>query len=358
MSNSPHDVFVRAVFSYTSVCRDFFEQLMPKWFSEQLAIDSITLIEGSFLTPELSEYYSDKCFRCLLKDGKTLQISLLLEHKSYVPPFIYDQLQRYVLERLESDRKEELPRSAVVPVVLYHGLERWRIRPPHHYFKGLPKSLRRFVKAPDYILIDISRFSKKKILSLRRGYLVNTLLILKYYKNERYLLHNTREIFMHGDFYNSTEEGRNFIHSLLVYFFELTKFDSKKAIAAIHEIHKPNHSVPMSTYEQLQKEGIFEKVYQDLLKGYDEMNERLLQYIIARKEEESQIKGMTEGEIKGKIEGKIEGIEEVALRLMVKFPEWTDQLMSEAVGLPEKKIRELRKRVAKPKSRKKSTSVN
>ena len=53
-----------------------------------------------------------------------------------------------------------------------------------------------------------------------------------------------------------------------------------------------------------------------------------------------------EGKEEGKIEGKIEGKVEVATRLLLKFPEWPDILVSEITGLPVEKVKEIRQKPA------------
>ncbi|MEK7257785.1 MAG: Rpn family recombination-promoting nuclease/putative transposase, partial [Bacteroidota bacterium] len=238
--------------------------------------------------------------------GDELILSFLVEHKSEVPDFIYDQLQAYVTQKHEQDRKDKKPRTPVIIILLYHGKKRWVKKPPHAYFKGLPKALRRYVGAPDYFLIDIGRFNKKKIMGLRMGYLVNALLVLKYAFNPIYLGRSFKDIFVYGDFYDTTQEGQDFIHALLVYFLELTNFDEKKSIALVEKIKASYKRTAMTSYQNILKAG--------------------------KKE--------------GKIEGKVEGKEEVAERLLLKFPDWSDFFLSELTGLPEEKIKAIRAKLA------------
>ena len=312
MKKTPHDSFVKYIFSFRSVYHDFFGQLMPTWLSSQMDLDTLEPVEGSFLSRQLKSFFTDKLFTCRLRTGTEICFALLLEHKSYVPGFIYDQLQRYVIQKLEHDRKAENPRQAVVPVILYHGKERWIKKPPHAFYPELPVSFRRFVQGPDYILVNISSFSKKKIMSLRMGYLVNSLLMLKYYHSETQILRHAGDIFVFGDFYQTTEEGRDFIHSLLVYLFEITNFDETTVQKMVEKISK---TVQKKTMNSLQ--------------------------VLLRSEWK---KGKQEGKKEGKREGKIE----VAIRILRKYPDWPDALVADISSLSEANIKELRNSLTNP----------
>ncbi len=297
MRQTPHDEFFKFAFSFSQLVHDFFSQIPPVWLVDLLELSTLQPVEGSFLSSRLRKYFTDKLFSCRLKNGEKVTLSCLIEHKSTIPPLIYDQLQRYVTEKHEADRKNKQPRSPVIPIVLYHGRQRWIKKPPHAYFSGLPKKLRSFTNAPDYILVDISRFSKRKILELRQGYLVNTLLVMKYAFHPAHLDRNVRDIFVFGDFYETTEEGQLFIKGLLEYFFSLGNFDEVKTEEIIEKIQKP-----------IQKKAM-----------------TIADYYIKKGKEEHQV--------------------EVATRLLRGYPTWSDITISEISGLGIKKIKTLRKQL-------------
>ncbi len=314
MRYSPHDNFVRLIFSIQSVYFDFFDQIVPPALTKLLRLETLKPVEGTFLSPRLRKYLTDKLFSCQMITGEDVILSCLIEHKSSVPDFIYDQLQGYVAQKHEQDRKDKQPRTPVIVIVLYHGKERWVKKPPHEYYTGLPKGLRSYVAAPNFFLVDVGRFSKQRIMKLRRGYLVNSLLVLKYAFRPSWLGRNFRDIFVYGDFYNTTAQGRDFIHGLLVYFLELTNFDEKKSIALVEKIKASYKRTAMNSLQNLVKAG--------------------------KKE------GKIEGRKEGKIEGKIEGKEEVVQHLILKFPDWSDLFLSEVTGLPQEKIKALREKLA------------
>ncbi|HFA48302.1 MAG TPA: hypothetical protein ENJ95_04705 [Bacteroidetes bacterium] len=298
MRNSPHDRFFHFAFSHRSLYIDFFDQLVPKKFRDLLLIESIEPVEGTFLNKRLQRFFSDKLFSAKLKTGGRVTLACLVEHKSFVPPFIYHQLEQYVVAKREHDRKNKKPLSATIPIVIYHGKEKWKKKPPFAYYGGLPKELRRFVNAPDYILIDVTKFSKKKIMSLRRGYLVNTLLAMKYSHRPSLLDRNYGDIFIFGDFYETTEEGQAFFFGLLKYLFNLTNFDEQKIEKMIDTIPTSQRKRAFNTFDRI------------------------------------------------RLEGKIEHAQEVATNLLVQFPTWKDDMIANISGLDIKKVKALRKKLA------------
>jgi predicted transposase/invertase (TIGR01784 family) len=313
MSKSLHDAFFKKVFSYRTVYLDFFNQLTPPWLRVLLDVETIVPIEGTFLTKELKQFFSDKLFSAKVKSGHEITLSCLLEHKSYVPDNIYEQLHRYILEKRVQDRRNKEQKTLVVPFVIYHGNERWVKKPPHTFYPALPKALRRFVVASDYILVDVGRFSKKKIMELRQGYLVNSLLLLKYSHRPDLLEGNLRDIFVYGDYYSSSEEGREFIFSLLTYLFELGKFEPEKQEEIVKKIKEPLKNSVMTIFEIKAKK--------------------------AKKE------GLQEGMEKGKI---IKATD-VTIRLIEHGPELSDDVIANISGLPEPKVKEIRQKLAEGK---------
>ena len=70
---------------------------LPKWISTNLDYRSFKRASESFVNEQLQEYFSDIIYTCRWKGGKeALQLSFILEHKSYVPGNILLQLLRYL----------------------------------------------------------------------------------------------------------------------------------------------------------------------------------------------------------------------------------------------------------------------
>ena len=80
--NNIHDKFVRETFSDKARAISFFEKVLPDALKTNLDISSLEVLNTSYMTDELKEYFSDLVFNIqLISDReKKVAISLLFEH--------------------------------------------------------------------------------------------------------------------------------------------------------------------------------------------------------------------------------------------------------------------------------------
>jgi len=67
--NNPHDKFFKALMSNEERARTLLNGFLPNELCEQLDFDSLKHQNGSFVSKELSEYFSDVVFSIKLKAG-------------------------------------------------------------------------------------------------------------------------------------------------------------------------------------------------------------------------------------------------------------------------------------------------
>lgn len=175
---NPHDRFFKETFSRLDVARNFFAHYLPPPVAQSLNLDTLALQSGSFIDADLQEQFADLLYQVTLEKEQPAYIYLLLEHKSYPDPQTPLQLLRYLVRIWERDSRAGHSLHPIVPVVVYHGRERWRVA---RNFDGLfagPESLRPYWPAFRYELQDLSTFSDDEI----RGavHLQIGLLVLKY----------------------------------------------------------------------------------------------------------------------------------------------------------------------------------
>ena len=183
MSDYPHkshDEFFKASFGQLEIARDYLEQLLPQEVQQSLDLSQLKRVNGSWVTPELEEYFSDVVYRCPIKEGKQqVWASFLLEHKSTPETFPHLQLLRYLVETWQEQRKQKQALTPIIPIVVYHGVRKWHKRDLSSYFgKSLPQSLLPYLPHFDYILTNVRALSDEQILELKKGLLINTLLML------------------------------------------------------------------------------------------------------------------------------------------------------------------------------------
>ena len=180
----PHDHFFRRTFSDPDIVEDILFNNLPQ-IATHLVPGSLGNTGESFVTPELREYVSDMLYRAQLKRGTGAYLYLLFEHKSHPEPRVAFDLLRYMVRIWERIRdqgaSERLPH--VIPIVFYHGKERWN---GDTNFAGLfeqIEELREYVPTFEYCLYDLSRYSENEI----RGQMISrvALLSMKYiYKDD------------------------------------------------------------------------------------------------------------------------------------------------------------------------------
>jgi len=171
MSNkikNPHDKYFRAIFSHKSIARNFLKAFLPKETVSLLNLDYLDRITGSFVDEQLQEYYTDIIFKCRLKKSdEEIWISLLLEHKSFNDPESDFQLLGYMQNIWQEDVRQGKKRRFTLPVLLYHGAEKWKRRSIVSHFEQLDKHFIQFLPKFDYVLIDLSQFSEEELLAMQ-----------------------------------------------------------------------------------------------------------------------------------------------------------------------------------------------
>lgn len=177
----PHDHFFKAMFGHTEVAADFLRHYLMPEVAALLEPNSLRIRKDSFVDPALTEHRSDLLYQVRLRDGGEGYVYVLFEHKSAPEPAIGLDLWRYLARIWEQTRKAGGggPLPLILPVVIYHGREPWRLSTEFAGFLAeLPPALAAFVPNFRYWLVDLSAYSDEAI----RGEVVLrvTLLLFKY----------------------------------------------------------------------------------------------------------------------------------------------------------------------------------
>ncbi|MEW6350771.1 MAG: Rpn family recombination-promoting nuclease/putative transposase [Thermodesulfobacteriota bacterium] len=161
---SPHDRFVKEVFSRPEVAADLLSHYLPCHVWELLQPTSFRLCKDSFVDADLREYFSDLLYRVDFKEGQQGFVYILFEHKSYPAPDIAFQLLRYMTRIWEySTRQEAGALPAVIPVVLYHGSARWNVPLEFASLYRAPESLKESLCDFTYYLCDLKAYTDGEI---------------------------------------------------------------------------------------------------------------------------------------------------------------------------------------------------
>jgi predicted transposase/invertase (TIGR01784 family) len=187
---NPHDKYFKAVFSKKEEAIDLIKNSLSKEIVSKLNLNSLKLENTSYITKQLKELFSDLVFSCQCNEVK-IMITILFEHKSYVPKHPHLQLMEYMcgIWRKESGDKIELTR--VIPIFIYHGKKSWKIKHFHNSFNNKLEETNRYIPEFDYAIIDLSKYTDDQIQkNFKQVYARTSLLLLKNYLDEVRLKQN------------------------------------------------------------------------------------------------------------------------------------------------------------------------
>ena len=174
--NDPHDRFFRETFSRREVAEGFLRSYLPPEVVEGIDWASLEIAKGSFVEKALRSHFSDLLYS-VCHGGKAVKIYLLLEHKSHPDAWVPLQLLRYQVRIWELHRKQKPkePLPPILPLVLYHGAERWQTPDRFHaLFGGIDEALSAYVPDFRHELCDLSLPEPKRI----RGAVLSRLVLL------------------------------------------------------------------------------------------------------------------------------------------------------------------------------------
>ena len=121
----PHDAAYKLLFSFPEMVRDLLAGFVPREWVEELDLSTLERWPGSHVSDDLHQRHQDRVWRVRLRD-RWLYVLVLLEFQSAVDRTMAVRILAYTallyqdLLRASSD-----PLPPVLPIVLYHGCERW-----------------------------------------------------------------------------------------------------------------------------------------------------------------------------------------------------------------------------------------
>ncbi|MEK7832172.1 MAG: Rpn family recombination-promoting nuclease/putative transposase, partial [Acidobacteriota bacterium] len=173
---NPHDAFFRHMLARPGRAEEFLRWYMPSKVGAFLDLSTLTQEDTSFVDLDLRTHFSDLLFRVRLIEGGDAFVLILLEHKSSPDPRVALQLLRY--GALTWDRMP-LPLPMLIPVVVYHGKEKWKVGKKFSSLFGLvDKVWRRYLPDFEYHLCDLSKYRDDQLHG--EGGLAAILKLLKY----------------------------------------------------------------------------------------------------------------------------------------------------------------------------------
>ncbi len=248
-------------------------------------------------------------------------IYFLFEHKSYPARYIAFQLLKYMIEIWETKiKKEELNKlPVIIPLVIYHGTERWKIstalKEMIRGYEELPADAKRYIPDYEYILYNISQFTDEQIkgealdkaaLTIMRDIqtgdtlrIMNSFLMAAKYLSEL----------------SNKQTGMEYFETMVRYIFnvrgDISPKDVQTLAVQIENTYPEGSDIMMTLAEKLKEEGLKEGLKEGLEKGLEKgkREERL----------STAIKLLTKklGPLPGEIKSKISKLDLVTLEIII-----------------------------------------
>ncbi|PSR14968.1 MAG: hypothetical protein DA408_09230 [Bacteroidetes bacterium] len=273
---TPHDDLFKATFSIVSEVESFLRSYLPTWLANSLDYTTLQQATTSYVSESLHQYFSDIVYSCQWRaadsaNGEVVQIALLLEHKSYQPQNIYIQLLRYLTETYQHQHQKGEELQLVIPIVVYHGQERWRQRSFADYFKLPDEQLLPYLPGFEYELVDLNKVSNKLIIEQQKGYfLKSTFLLFKLGKEVKSPEQLSEEIFIFVREVLDPDQKLTFLRQLVTYIFQAFKFQKEEFIQYTKKLPIMTQTVANSLYDSLLQEGMEKGIEQGMEKGIEQ----------------------------------------------------------------------------------------
>jgi predicted transposase/invertase (TIGR01784 family) len=169
--NSVHDNFIRAIMADKSIAAAYFQNFLPSFVSEKLDFDTLTQLSDTYVSGSLHKTISDIVYSCRIKETDDgVKVCLLIEHKSAPDRSTPIQMGSYIFSGMQKqvDNKEEL--SLIIPILLYHGKNKWRYETVNGLFKNLDPDWKIFLPDFDYVYNNLGELSQRKVEALNNKF--------------------------------------------------------------------------------------------------------------------------------------------------------------------------------------------
>jgi predicted transposase/invertase (TIGR01784 family) len=349
-----HDAFFKNTFSYPEVAREYIAHFMDAKLVKNIDLDSLVLDNTSFVTSDLTEYFSDLVWHARYKTTN-IKISFLFEHKSYPVPYPHLQLLRYILEHLNAQIKAKERLTVVIPILIYHGEEKWKVRPFFDYFEGIDEDLKRYIPNFDYNLTVLSDYADEELINMGIGKLLNVFLAMSHIRNIDYIINNFETIFTYAEEDLKNNQYLDFFQSIFFYLFKNIEVTDEELAKAVLTINQPLKSFTMSAYDMLVAKGVSQGIIQGTEKGFEKGIVQGIEKGIVQGIEKGIVQGIEKGIVQGIEKGIVQGIEKgidinarkVIANLIVQFPDFTDSQIAAIAEATVEMVQQVRKDIAK-----------
>jgi predicted transposase/invertase (TIGR01784 family) len=254
MPVNPHDKYFKYVFSQTDMAIDLIANSLSKEILSKIDLSSLKRENSSYVDEKLKEYFSDLVFSCKI-ENVNINISILFEHKSFVPKNPHVQIMHYMTNIWIEQEKSGKQIERVLPIYIYHGKKEWVYKSLSSGFQKGTEIFDNFTPEFNYILINLSLYTDEQIQKrFKEIYVKTSLLLLKNYYNEL-LLNQRLNYYLSSIDAELVDTDIEFIESTINYLLIATNIKDKVVTDELFNISEKGGKLAMTTAERLRKQG-------------------------------------------------------------------------------------------------------
>ena len=193
--NHPHDKYFKIVLQNKEMAVQLIKYCVPKDVLDQIDLDTLEITDESFVDKHMQEHFTDICYTALSKDKKEVRITIIFEHKSWLPKkgALTEQLNRYIVNTWGNDLQQGKTLSLVVPILVTHGGFSMAKETVELLFPDAPDCFIRYIPKFDYILLDLNNVPDETIKNINYMLLQKFFLALKHARNIIFIEQNWKE---------------------------------------------------------------------------------------------------------------------------------------------------------------------
>jgi len=247
---NPHDAFFKKMMGQVRIAKMILRTILPAKILKLIDLETLQEINTNFVSEELKEVFSDVIYIVKLKNGKNAFITFLLEHKSFPDIFSSVQVLYYLASGYYKQYKENRKLQIIIPIVFYHGKQKWEFVNLEDIFEEVPEELKKYIPSFDTLFIDLASFSDDQLDALENSLIAAVLMLQKYALRPEELV---KKLLLILNKINSVKGEGNFVKEIIVYSLQL--LDEKSVEVSIKKLPVTIKNEVMTAYESLIKKG-------------------------------------------------------------------------------------------------------
>ncbi len=260
-----HDKFIKQLLSNKELAIEFLQEYLPKELVDVLHFETLEVQDTSYVTDSLKTSYSDLLWRIRMKNRESLQLSLLLEHKSSPDQKTAFQLLEYLALAYQKQLREKKKPELIVPVLYYHGKQNWNFKTIEAHFNAYPEYPKKYLPIFSTEFVNLRKIEPEHILALKNGLLSSAVMLQKYCFDPEVLAIHIHTIVENLNPYLDS----NIIDAIFVYIIHGTRLDAAHFTESIKKLPVDMSTKTMTLYDQLILKGKQEEMEKTILNAYD-----------------------------------------------------------------------------------------